>query len=140
MKYTLHLRQEMPFASAPALCELDDIKIICNDVSLPAHIEQSFNPHNVRAWVIGHEHGPICAIFASCEQDALDNACDANMLECLLITDPDDVTDESAHLGNASEAHDITHAWIAEVDFNAGRDISLIVALVRAGESGADTL
>ena len=51
---------------------LDDKDILCNDVILP----QEFNPHNVRLWIIGHEFGAIVSLFASCEQDALDEMLD----------------------------------------------------------------
>lgn len=131
--------------------------IICNDVMLPSELDEAgrFNPHNIRLWLIGHMHGPVCAIFASCEQDALDNACDANMLECFMLSDDetqayyaecDENTGEHPEgihytpLGNASELHNLDDCWMAEVDFKAERDILLIVKLARASEGGHDTL
>jgi hypothetical protein len=131
--------------------------IICNDVMLPATMDEAsrFNPHNVRLWLIGHGHGPVCAIFASHEQDALDAACDANMMESFMISEEDTkayydacATNDGEHpeginyaaLGNAGELHDLDDAWIAEVDFDAARDIMLIVKLARAAEGGHDTL
>lgn len=125
--------------------------IICNDVMLPSDFDCSsvFNPHNVRMFLIGHMHGPVCAIFASCEQDALDAAVDANMMECFMVSEEDAKEYYSAEegqqvnytaLGNAGELHDLEDCWIAEVEFKADRDIKLIVALARAGEGGHDTL
>lgn len=131
--------------------------IICNDVMLPATMDEAsrYNPHNVRLWLIGHFHGPVCAIFASHEQDALDAACDANMMESMAVSEEDtkayyDACDPNTgehpegvsytHLGNAGELHDLDEAWIAEVDFEAERDILLIVKLARAAEGGHDTL
>lgn len=42
--------------------------------------EGESNPHRMRPWLI-HDHGFVLAVvFASCEQDALDEACDAGKL------------------------------------------------------------
>lgn len=139
MKYSLCLKQNLPFADCPRIVELDESNIVCNDIMLPADIDNScrYNPHNVRLWVIGHEHGAICAIFASHEQEAFDNAVDANKLNCLML---DEETDDCARLGNASEPFDLSYAWIGEVEFNPARDILLITALARAAESERDNL
>lgn len=141
MKYTIHLRQNLPFAQNPALCELEGARILCNDVMLPASIDAScrYNPHNVRLWVIGHVFGAVCAVFASHEQDAMDSAVDAGLMESFAI-DPDDADDETAYLGNAGEPFNLADAWIGEAAFDPARDILLITALVRASESGADNL
>ena len=144
MKYSIKLKQNLPYASVPSIVELEGEHILCNDVQLPREIdhENSYNPHNIRAWVIGHEHGPICMVFASHEQDALDAAVDLNALECLLEEDQDQANEdgELTPLGNASELHDLSYAWIGEVEFEPGRDIKLIVSLVRAGANGDATL
>lgn len=143
MKYSIKLKQQdFPFASCPALVELEGEKIVCNDVHLPKEIDHanSYNPRNTRAFVIGHEFGPICMVFADHAQEAFNVAVDTNVLDCLL-SDAQDHSDESfTPLGNASELFDLTYAWIGEVEFDAGRDIQLIVALVRANENGSDTL
>jgi hypothetical protein len=76
----------------------------------------SYNPHRVRGFILSHQFGLICIAYGSCLQDALDAAVDADRLDCLLITDPDDVNDETAYLGNASEPFDITYLHVAETD------------------------
>lgn len=142
MKYQLKLNQVFPFAQNPTMCELEAQHIICNDVMLPAEIDADsrFNPHNVRLWVIGHEFGAICAIFASCEQDALDAAVDADELDSLLSEDQNYEDETLTSLGNASELFDLSHAWISTVDFEPVRDILLITKLARAAADGADNL
>ncbi len=138
---TLHLKQSMPFGSCPPFVELAENKILTNDVCLPRHIDaKAYNPHNVRLWVIGHTFGAICAVWASSEQYALDMAVDANLLDCFLIENPEDVTEETAYLGNASEPFDLSEAWIGEVSFDLLRDVDLILALVRRYEQGESTL
>ena len=140
MKYTLTLKQNFPFAQNPALCEIEQENILCNDVMLPAHIESSYNPNNIKLWVIGHTFGAVCAVFASCGQDALDAAVDANKMDAFLAENQDYENEELTPLGNASELFDLSDFWMGEVSFDAARDIGLIVALVRASENGSDTL
>lgn len=135
---------------------LEGKNIICNDVFLPREFDNAsrYNPHNVRLWLIGHFYGAVCAIFASHEQDALDAACDANMMESFQVSEEESeayyeaLDDSGEHpdgisytgLGNASELHNLDDCWIAEVDFDASRDALLIVALARASQDGADNL
>ena len=140
MKYQLKLKQNLPFANCPTLADLDDVKVLCNDVNLPEHIEHSYNPHNVRMFAIGHTFGASCAVFASCEQDALDNAVDADLMDWCLSETQDYDDENLTPLGNASELFDLGEVWIGEVEFDAARDIKLIVALVRASENGNETL
>ena len=142
MKYTIKLNQDLPFSNCPTLAELEGEKIVCNDVQLPVHIDanNSYNPYNVRAMVIGNEYGAICVVFASHAQEALDNAVNSNMLDSLMSSEEQDEYDSLTPLGNASELFDLSNVWIGEVDFEAARDINLIVALVRAQSEGDDTL
>ena len=142
MIYQIKLKPNLPFANCPTLCELEGDNIVCNDVNLPKEIDSynSYNPHNVRAWVIGHEFGAICMIFASHEQDAFDAAVDANQLDSLLDTDQDHQNESLTSLGNAGELFDLSNVWISEVEFDPARDIHLIVGLVRSGALGNDTL
>jgi len=140
--FNLFLNQYLPFSHCPVSAELSIDKIYANDVILPRSIDSDcgMNPHNVRLWVIGHEFGAICAVWASNEQDALDTAVDLNMLDCLIADDQDYDDETLVSLGNAGELFDLSYAWIGEVQFEALRDIQLIVALVRASEAGLGTL
>jgi len=140
--FTLFLNQNLPFSHCPVSAELSIDKICTNNIILPSNIDSDcgMNPHGVRMFVIGHEYGAICAVWASNEQYALDNACDLDMIDCLLDDDQDCEDESLTPLGNAGELFDLSCAWIGEVQFNASRDIQLIVALVRASEAGLDTL
>lgn len=142
MKYTLTLKQHFPFAQTPRFAELDALNILMDNAQLPAEIDASdrYNPNNIRLWVIGHEFGPICAVFAGCEQYALDQACDLNMIDCLMADDQDHNNESLTPLGNASELFNLSYAWIAEVEFDAKRDIQLIVAIVKARADCLDNL
>jgi len=143
MKYQLTLKQQdFPFAQTPRFAELSADCILLDNVQLPPEIDASdrYNPYNVRLWVIGHEHGAICAVFAGCEQYAFDHAVDLNQLDCLMADDQDYDNEELTALGNASELFDLSHAWIAEVEFDAARDIQLIVAIVKARAECLDNL
>lgn len=139
-KLTLNTVNGGPFNCRPAHeIELEDERILCNDVHLPIH---SFNPHNVRLWVIGNEFGALCAVWAGNEQDALDEACDAGLLAGLAIDEPDssEEDDEVTRLGNAGEPHDLTHCWMQTVRLNGPKDWELIARFAEAKGSCADTL
>jgi alpha-L-arabinofuranosidase len=140
MKYTLHTIANRLTPSGPV--ELEGENILCNDVCLPG----DFNPHHIRLWVIGNEYGPLCAVWADCEQDALDEATDAGLLDSFLVPteDVEKMTDEElaecAHLGNAGEPANLDSAWLAEVEFQPARDLSLLLAFARADGASSTTL
>lgn len=142
MKFTLNLKQIFPFAQNPVSCELEGDKILCNNVCLPKEIDPdaSYNPHNVRAFVIGHEFGAICMVWADSEQEALDNAVDLNQLDMLMSEEQNHEDESLTALGNASELFELSYVWLAEVVFDPARDIQLIVKLVRASEAGLDNV
>lgn len=123
--------------------ELGLERILCNDIHLPIP-KGGFNPHNVRLWVIGNEFGALGAVWASCEQDALDELVDSGLGDGLLV-DEDHVKsldqaeqDELAHLGNAGEPADLTYCWMAEADI--ANDIPLLLMFAQARGAGAKTL
>lgn len=142
MAYKLTLAQSGAFCQNPRFAELEGEKIALNNVILPKTIDTdgAYNPHGVRLFVIGHEHGAICAIWASHEQEAFDEACDANFIDSLMAENQDHDDDTLTPLGNASELFDLTYAWVGAVEFDAARDIQLIVSIVRAVENQKDTL
>ena len=113
-----------------------------DNAQLPAEIDASdrYNPQHIRLWAIGHEFGVLCAVFAWCEQYALDQAVDLHQLDYLMAADQDYDDETLTSLGNASELFDLSHAWIAEVEFDAKRDIQLIVAIVKARAECLDNL
>ncbi len=140
MKYTLTIKQSLPFSQNPRFAELEGENILLNDVNLPEHIERSYNPHNVKLWVIGNEYGALCGAWGSSEQDALDAAVDAGLLDCLMAEEQDYNNEALTPLGNAGELFDLDYVWMGKVEFDAARDIKLIVALVRESAEGKDTL
>lgn len=140
MKYTLTLKQPFPFPQNPRYAQLEGENILLNDVNLPEHIEHTFNPYNVKLWVIGNEYGALCAVWGSCEQDALDAAVDAGLLDSLMDEEQDYNNEALTPLGNAGELFDLDYVWMGKVEFDAARDIKLIVALVRESVEGKDTL
>jgi len=143
MKYSLTLESNRIHPGGTIEVEPD--RILCHDIRLPS---DKSNPHNVRLWAIGvacgFESVVLCAVWADCEQDALDEACDKGFLESLLVEDVDKLTDEEreefAGLGNAGELHDLTNVWMAEVKFDKVRDFDLLMALAEARGACQDTL
>lgn len=123
-------------------CELDDENILCNDIVLPGER----HPRNMRLWVIGNEYGALCAVWASCDQDALDAACDAGQLDSFLVSEEDQKSASEAereawaHLGGAGEPADLTYAWMAEAALDIARDYKLLFALAEARGAGQTNL
>jgi len=119
---------------------LDDERILTNDVTFP----HEYNPHNVRFWVIGNVYGAACAVWADCEQGAIDEACDAGLMDAFLV-DEDDFyldmveADEYSHIGNAGELADLQDLWMEAVDLKA-QDIQLIIKLAEARGAVVETL
>ena len=135
MKYTLTLRQNLPFASNPRFVELEDERILCNNVRFPGEPD-----YGTRLWVVGNEYGALGAVWADCEQDALDELCDQGLSAGLMIEEQD-ADEETTRLGNAGEPHDLTYAWMAEVDFSDTlANFGLLMALAEARGAGVDNL
>jgi len=133
MKYTLRLNQSFPFASNVPFAELEDENILCNNVIFPGE----FNPHNVRLWVIGNEFGPLCALWADCEQDAIDEGIDSGKLDGIMLSEEDAMEreadgDDISLGGNASEPYDSDHLWMATVKLDSALDFALMLSLAES--------
>lgn len=122
--------------------ELDEDRILCNDVRLP----WESNYHGTRLWVIWNEFGPLFALWADNEQEALDAMVDEGMGDSFLV-DADDVEkateeerEEWAGLGNAGEYADLSYCGLAPVAFDESRDCRLLCAFAEARGNGQDTL
>ncbi len=118
--------------------ELDEKDILVNeDPVLPGE----WRGHNTRLWVIGHEYGPIVALWATCEQYALDEMLDKGY-EHFLVDEPEDDPDRDlyTYLGNASEACDLSYAWIHPVKLEKERDFTLCLAFAEARGAGRPSL
>ena len=75
--------------------------------------ENSYNPHNVKAYVLAHEHGVFCVAIGDSLQTALDNAVDNGCFDCMQIEDPTQ-EDHEHHctLGNAGELFNIDYLTV----------------------------
>jgi hypothetical protein len=142
MKITLFLKQNLPFASAPVCAELEPELILCNDVTLPG----DFNPHNTRLWVIGNEYGPMGAVWANHEQEAIDELIDQDLADGILVdedtqkTMTEDEREECGFGGNASEPYYTEHLWMAEVILEPVRDLNTLLKFAEARGADENTL
>lgn len=122
--------------------ELKPKEILCNDVILPW--ERHY--HGMHLWIIGNEYGTLAAAWASNEQDALDIACDADLLGGPSASEePDDEEEREqweehiARLGDAGEPHDLTYLWMTKADLvRCSPEILCLFAEARG--AGHDTL
>lgn len=138
MKHTLHLApiNGGPFNCLPARSiELKPERILANNVTF----DGEYNPHNTRLFVIGNEFGALGAVWADCDQDALDELVDAGLGNGLLV-DEADADEDCARLGNAGEPANLDYAWIQTVDFQPARDWRLMVAFAEARGAAQTTL
>ena len=112
----IKLLQNLSFAPCPSLIDVDDDAILIGDAE---------GPNGAAPWVIGHTFGAMCMIWARCEQDALDGAVDAGMMDSCLLEDSDIETDDDGEeidvcrLGNASEPFCLSDVWMGQVDLSA---------------------
>ena len=79
-----------------------------------------YNPHNVKAWVIGHEFGAVALVIGEHEQEALNEAMDQGKLNAELMSEEDQEEYERegwglCYAGNASEAIRSEYLWIKEL-------------------------
>lgn len=119
--------------------ELDDKNILVNDTPV---LPGESHPRNMRLWVIGHEFGPIVALWATNEQDALDEMLDKNYEHFLVAPEDYDPEreDDYARLGNASEPCDLTYAWLEPLTLEKERDFALCMKFAEARGAGHDNL
>ena len=114
--------------NAPVTCKIrvrnlelqfSDADVVEPDEFIPSG---EYNPHDIHPWLL-HDHGfPVAIVFASCLQDALDAAVDADKMDRYLIG-PSDYTDygvntdddRACYLGNASEPFDIDSLGFVEL-------------------------
>ena len=115
--------------------EMDEENILTNDVVF----QHEYNPHNVRPWLIGNEFGPICIVWGSCEQGALDTACDEDQMESFLVEEESEKDMEYTYLGNASEPHDISNLWMEVIDLSK-QELPFLLKLAEARGATADNL
>lgn len=115
--------------------ELEPERVLCNDVRLPGES----HPYNLRLWVIGNEFGALGAVWAACEQDALDELIDSGLGDGLLIEE-EDADDETARLGNAGEPANLDNAWMQTVAFDPARDWKVLCKFAEARGACAKTL
>lgn len=108
----LTLEHRSPHAGPP-IVKLSPERIMTNNVHLP----WEYNPHDVTLWVVGNEFGPMGAVWAGNDQDAIDELIDKGLAEGILIKE-EDADEDTPRGGNASEPYDQTNLWLDKVQFH----------------------
>ena len=118
---------------------VESSRIACNDINL-----EGGKPF---LWVIGNEYGVMGAVWASHDQDALDELVDQDLGAGILVDDKhvkemekDGFLDSLSNLGNAGEWADLQHAWLEKVVFKPDRDCKLMCAFAEARGASLDFL
>jgi hypothetical protein len=125
---------------SPTTIELGLDRILCNDVILP----DDYNPHNVRLWIISNEFGAMGAVWADCEQDALDVLVDADLAAGILVDEPETEEERESlvYLGNYDEPANLDNCTIVPVAWSLAResDVKTLLLFALAKGACADTL
>jgi hypothetical protein len=115
--------------------ELHSHCILCNDITFP----WEFNPHNTRLWIVSNEYGALGAVWAYCEQDALDELVDNDLGNGLLI-DEADADEDCCRLGNAGEPANLDYCRIDQVRLDPALDCQLLCKFAEARGAVYDNL
>ena len=123
--------------------EVDDDRILCNDIVLPG--DASYK-QKTRLWVIWNEYGPMGAVWAGSDQDAMDLLVDSDLAQGILVDEDTlkdmdaDAKEELASLGNAGEYCDLAYAGLDSVTFKPERDWKLMCRFAEARGAQVDKL
>ena len=123
--------------------EVDADRILCNDIVLPCDAAYK---QSTKLWVIWNAHGPMGAVWADYEEDALDLLVDSDLAGGILVDDStfermdDNEKEYLKHLGNAGENCDLTDTGMESVSFKPERDWKLMCKFAEARGAGLDRL
>lgn len=115
--------------------EVDPERILCNDIVLPCDTAYK---QKTKLWVIWNEFGPMGAVWADSEQDALDLLVDSDLAQGILVDEAtlasmdDDAKANLTHLGNGGEPCDLTYVGLESVTFKPERDWKLMCKFAEA--------
>jgi len=126
------------FGRGQSEIEIDADCVLANDVTFDGEL----NPHNVQLWLIHNEYGYIAAVWAENEQDALDTAVDADLLDSCMISEEDlkdFAEDDICFLGNAGEPFDLQYIGMEKVKTSA-MPVSTMLKFAEARGRIADAL
>lgn len=142
MKFTIHTEAVNggAFNCAPAMSvEMEDDRISIHGSSCsPDYPGNRTGAGNL--YLIGNEFGALGVVCADNEPEAIDELVDNDLAGGLLIDEcspEEEEENEYSRHGNGGELCDLTHAWIRRVSLDPARDIALIVAIAKAGATGA---
>jgi len=124
--------------------------ILANDVTFDGEYNRyndgEYNPHNTRLWLISHQFGPVCMVWAQCEQDALDEMVDSDLGNAFLVSEEDvnSASEEEreawARLGNTGEYADLTYCHMEAIKLDPTKDWRLMLAFAEARGAGSKTI
>ena len=123
--------------------EVDADRILCNDIVLPS--DASYK-QKTKLWVICNEYGPMVAVWADSDQDALDLLVDSDLAQGILVDEDtlksmdEEAKEELAQLGNAGEYCDLSYAGMESVTFKPERDWKLMCKFAEAQGAQVDRL
>lgn len=124
---------------------LDADRVLTNDVTF----DGEYNPHKIGLFVISNEYGYVCAVWAADEQDALDVAVDADLMQGFAVEGPIRFDDEEqvyvdedgvtvTRLGNAGEPFYLDNCGCRRLPQNEMPEALLLAFAEARGEGAGD--
>ena len=110
----------LPLRGGNLPIEVDANRILCNDIVLPCDADYK---QKTKLWVIWNEFGPMGAVWATSDQEALDQLVDSDLAQGILVDEAilarmdDDAKADLTRLGNGGEPCDLTYVGLERVDF-----------------------
>jgi hypothetical protein len=111
---------------------LEDEKILCNNVTFP-------HEKGARLYAVGNEYGPLGAVWAHCDQEALSEAVDQDLGNAFVVSEKD-ATEDCRRVGNSGKLCNLEHAWAAEVELDPVWDFKLFLEFAEAKGEGRKTI
>ena len=133
---------ELPLWGGNRPIEVDENRILCNDIVLPC--DPSYK-QATKLWVFWNEYGPMGAVWADSEENGLDLLVDSDLAKGILVdestlADMDKNDRENlAHLGNTGVACDLSNVGINYVVFKP-KDWALMCKFAEARGAQVDRL
>ncbi len=117
-------KNKVVFVSESRPDPLDAYEIERTRVLTDCAVISDDDPHRTQPWLIQGVYGAVAVVWASCEQDALDEAADHDLLKCFAVDEEEKITtnesgedfdENGAHvtrLGNCGEPFVLDHCML----------------------------
>jgi hypothetical protein len=136
--YTVKKIKLYPYSRDSQPVPVDADRILCNDVVF----QGDPGAGNTKLWLCASLYGPMGAVWASNEEEALNELVDQGLADAILVDENNTHLEEEqiTHLGNHGMPCDLSNVGCAPVIFIPERDWRLLCKFAEARGAGHDNL